>query len=61
MDRKPLEWLTTIFNANGRRGRWIFMVQDFHFKILHCPGNKHANVDALNGNPIFILDEEEDF
>jgi hypothetical protein len=61
MDRKPSEWLTTIFNANGRRGRWISMVQDFHFKILHCLGNKHANVDALNGKPIFISNEEEDF
>jgi hypothetical protein len=37
------------------------MLQDFHFKILHYFGNKHANVDALSKNPIFILDEKQDF
>ncbi len=37
------------------------MVQDFHFKILHHPINKHANADALSRNPIFISVEEDNF
>jgi hypothetical protein len=57
-NHKPLEWLTIVCDANGRRGRWISMLQDFHFKILHCLGNKHANVGALSSNLIFISDEE---
>ncbi len=40
-NHKPLEWLTIVYDVNGRRGRWIFMLQDFHFKILHRLGNKH--------------------
>jgi hypothetical protein len=60
-NHKPLEWLTTIFDVNDKKGRWIFMVKDFHFKIFHRLGNKHANVDALSKNPIFILDEEKGF
>ncbi len=47
-DHKPLEWLVTVSDANGRRGRWIDLLQDFSFKILHRPGMKHTNVDALS-------------
>jgi hypothetical protein len=51
-DHKPLEWLATISDAHGRRGRWIDMLQDFSFKIVHRPGMRHANVDALSRNPV---------
>jgi hypothetical protein len=34
-NHKPLEWLATVSNAHGRRGRWIDMLQDFSFKIVH--------------------------
>ncbi len=34
-DHKPLEWLATMSDAYGRRGRWIDMLQDFSFKIQH--------------------------
>jgi hypothetical protein len=47
-----LEWLATISDAYGWRGRWISMRQDFHFKIIHRVGDKHANVDALSKNPV---------
>jgi len=47
-DHKPLEWLATVSDAHGRRGRWIDMLQDFSFKIVHQPGMRHANVDALS-------------
>jgi hypothetical protein len=51
-DHKPLEWLATVSNANGRRGCWIDMLQDFCFKIVHRPGLRHGNVDALSRNPV---------
>jgi hypothetical protein len=35
MDHKPFEWLATVSDAHGRRGRWIDMLQDFSFKIVH--------------------------
>ncbi len=47
MDHKPLEWLATLSNAYGKKGRWINMLQDFSFKILHCSRSKHTNVDAM--------------
>jgi hypothetical protein len=37
------------------------MLQDFHFKIVHRPRNKHSNVDALSRNPVFVSNEVKDF
>jgi hypothetical protein len=61
IDHKPLEWLATIFDPFGRKGRWISMFQDFNFKIVHRVGASHANVDVLNCNLVGSHDEDEDF
>jgi hypothetical protein len=60
-NHKPLEWLATVSDAHGRRGRWIGMLHDFSFKILHRPGMKHTNVDALSRNPMGEAADDEDF
>ncbi len=60
-DHKPLEWLATVSDPYGRRGRWIDMLQDFSFKILHQPGMKHTNVDALSRNPVGAIADDDDF
>jgi hypothetical protein len=61
IDHKPFEWLAIVFEAYKRRGRWISMLQDFHFKIVHRASFKHANVDALNINPMDRYEVNEDF
>jgi hypothetical protein len=58
IDHKPLEWLATIFDPFGRRGRWISMFQDFNFKTVHRARARHANVDALSRNPVGYEDED---
>jgi hypothetical protein len=58
---KPLEWLAAISDAYGHRGRWISMFQDFHFKIVHHLGSKHANVYALSINLVDMYKVDEDF
>jgi len=60
-NHKPLEWLATVSDAYGRRGRWIDMLQDFSFKIIHRPGMKHTNVDALSRNSVGIATDDDDF
>ncbi len=60
-DHKPFEWLATVSDAHGRRARWINMLQDFSFKILHRPGLRHTNVDALSRNPIRQATDDDDF
>jgi hypothetical protein len=37
------------------------MLQDFNFKILHRPGMKHINVDALSQNPVGAVVDDDDF
>ncbi|CAM6077041.1 unnamed protein product [Sphagnum tenellum] len=37
------------------------MLQDFSFKILHKPGLKHGNVDALSRNPVGQATDDDDF
>ncbi|CAK9200634.1 unnamed protein product [Sphagnum troendelagicum] len=37
------------------------MLQDFSFKILHRPGVKHANVDALSRNSVEEAKDDDDF
>jgi hypothetical protein len=53
--------LAIVSDANGRKGRWINMLQDFNFKILHRPRLKHANVDALHRNPMGPATDDDDF
>jgi hypothetical protein len=60
-DHKPLEWLATVSDAHGRRGRWIDLLQDFSFQIVHRPGLRHTNVDALSRNPVGLAVEVDDF
>jgi hypothetical protein len=50
-----------VSDANGRRGRWVDMLQDFNFKIIHRPGLRHTNVDALNRNPVGLAADDDDF
>jgi hypothetical protein len=60
-DHKPLEWLATVSDAHGRRGKWVGMLQDFNSKIIHRPGLKHTNVDALSRNPVGSATDDDDF
>jgi hypothetical protein len=60
-DHKPLEWLATVSDAHGKRGRWIDMLQDFSFQILHRLGLRHTNADALSRNPIGQATDDDDF
>ncbi len=35
IDHKPFKWLAMVSDASGKRGRWIHLLQDFDFKIVH--------------------------
>jgi len=50
-----------MLDAHGRRGRWIDMLQEFCFKILHQPRLNHINVDALSINPVGPATYDDDF
>jgi len=60
-DHKPPEWLATVSDAHDRRGRWVDMLQDFSFNIIHRPGLRHTNVDVLSRNPVGPAMDDDDF
>ncbi len=60
-DHKPLEWLATVSDAHGMKGRWVDMLQDFSFKIIHRSGLRHTNIDALSRNPVGPATDDDDF
>jgi len=50
-----------VSDANGRRGRWVDMLQDFSFKIIHRPGLRHTNIDALSKNLVGPVADDDEF
>jgi hypothetical protein len=55
-----LEWLVIVSSAYIIKGRWINLFHDFNFNLVHRARSKYPNVDALNKNPLWCVEEEED-
>ncbi len=41
--------------------RWIDILQDFNFNIVHRLGLRHSNVDALSGNLVGEAMDDDNF
>lgn len=50
-DHSALQWLMAFKTPEGQLARWLQKLQDYSFKILHRPGRKHGNADALSRRP----------
>ena len=50
-DHGSLAWLTNFRNPEGQLARWLEQLQEFDFDIIHRPGRKHLNADALSRIP----------
>jgi len=50
-----------VSDANGRKGRWVDMLQDFSFKIIHQPRLRHTSIDVLSRNPVGPTADDDDF
>ena len=46
-DHGALTWLQQFRNPEGQLARWLEKLQEFQFSIVHYPGKKHMNADAL--------------
>jgi hypothetical protein len=43
----------------GRKGKWINILHDFNFKIVHHPSFKHTNANVLNKNLVDGVDDDD--
>ena len=50
-DHKSLVWLHRFKETEGMMARWLHALQQFHFSIIHRPGNDHGNADGLSRAP----------
>lgn len=47
-DCGTLTWLQTFKSPEGQLARWLEKLQEYQFTIMHRPGHKHSNADALS-------------
>ena len=50
-DHGALTWLQNFKEPDGQLARWLEKLQEFQFTIVHRPGRKHNNADALSRIP----------
>jgi len=51
MDHAPLTWLKLTPEPIGQQARWLEIMQDYSFDVIHRPGVSHTNADALSRRP----------
>lgn len=47
-DYRPLCWLMNWKDPSSRLGRWVMLLADHQYDIVHRPGKQHGNADALS-------------
>ena len=47
-DHRPLQWLDSFKDENGRIGRWAVQLANLKYKITYKPGKTHQNADCLS-------------
>ncbi len=50
-DHGSLRWLQQFKEPEGQLVRWLEQLQDYDFEIVHRPGHKHSNADAMSRRP----------
>ena len=50
-DHGSLTWLSRFKEPEGQLARWLEKLQEYDFEIIHRPGKRHQNADALSRIP----------
>ena len=50
-DNKALLWVNTAKSSNPKLTRWALLLQEFKFKVEHCPGKLNQLPDLLSRDP----------
>jgi hypothetical protein len=51
-DHAALQWLRNIPEPVGQQARWLGAMEEYEFSIIHRPGTKHGNADAMSRRPL---------
>ena len=62
VDHQALIYLVNKDMPTGRIARWILLLQEFHYSVIHRPGREHAIADYLSrldtGDPPVGIEDE---
>lgn len=60
-DSKTLTWLNTMKESKTKLARWALLLQQYNFRLEHCPGKNNELPDLLSRNPdsVVSLDLED--
>lgn len=47
-DHAALRWMLSLKDQSSRSTRWEFRLSEFDYEVVHKPGKKHANANALS-------------
>lgn len=53
-DHSALQWLRKLRDPEGQLARWLARLDQYTYKVVHRPGEKHVNADALSRRPCGI-------
>jgi len=53
-DHAALTWLRRTPDPIGQQARWLEIMEEFDFQIVHRPGDRHGNADALSRRPCHV-------
>ena len=54
-DHAPLTWLRHTPEPIGQQARWLELMEDYDFDVLHRPGSRHGNADAISRRPCSLM------
>ena len=50
-DHSALTWLRRTTEPIGQNARWLEQLEEYDYEVVHHPGNRHGNADALSRHP----------
>ena len=57
-DHSALQWLRRMPEPIAQTGRWLAIMEEFNFEVIHRAGSRHQNADALSRCPTHLQREE---
>ena len=57
-DHSTIQWLESFQEPPGQLARWIERLAEYDYQIVHRPGLKDQNADALSRYPLIAIAQE---
>ena len=58
-DHSALQWLQSFQEPRGQVARWIERLAEYNYEVVHRPGLKHGNADALSRYLVAAIAQEQ--